>query len=71
MAKTAPLEVNLLNLEAVKALEAERDALRDLVQSFEQRVVCPQCGNRYTTSLACGPSHALVARLVLGPQEGT
>lgn len=75
-AMTQPIDIRIADLDEVKqrlqTLTNERDDLRHLLQAFEERVTCPQCGNRYTTSLACGPSHAVVARLVLGPQpEGT
>lgn len=45
--------------EALEPLIRELDDLRSLLQAWEPRVVCPQCGQRYAAR-ACGPSHALV-----------
>lgn len=39
------------------------ETLRHLLQQWEQRVVCPQCGHRYSDR-ACGPTHAVVMNLV-------
>jgi len=46
----------------------EIEALRGLLQAWEPRVICPQCGERYTTT-ACGPTHAIVHHLVY-PEGG-
>ena len=52
----------IVNDRDVLALIAEaREArrLRDLLQAWEPRVTCPQCGQRYAER-ACGPTHALL-----------
>lgn len=68
MAK-AQVTVRVADLPQVKAtiraLENERDDLRGLLQAFVPRVGCPQCGLRYSER-ACGPSHAVVWRLIDG-----
>lgn len=46
-----------------RAVEAEHEQLRGLLIAWESRVVCPQCGQRYTER-ACGPTHAVVHALV-------
>jgi hypothetical protein len=43
--------------------------LRGLLQAWEPRVSCPQCGQRYTKT-ACGPTHAIVANLVFPSGDG-
>ena len=47
---------------------AEVVELRDLLQLWEPRVNCPQCGERYRHR-ACGPTHAVIHALVY-PGEG-
>ena len=42
------------------------EALRSLLEAWEPRVVCPQCGQRYSEQ-ACGPTHAIVWSHVHGP----
>lgn len=72
MPKTATLTVLVADLPEVKsaiaALTEDRDELRALCQVWEQRVNCPQCGQRYHQR-ACGPTHALVWHLVKGETE--
>lgn len=47
----------------VERLENEIDELRNLLQQWEPRVRCQQCGARYAHE-ACGPSHATIAAMV-------
>lgn len=68
MAK-AEISVTLADLPTVKALverlENEVDDLRHLLQTWEERVTCLQCGERYTKR-ACGPTHAVIRAMVEG-----
>jgi hypothetical protein len=45
--------------EEIESLRDELNSLRWLLQLWEQRVVCLQCGNRYSDR-ACGPTHAII-----------
>jgi hypothetical protein len=45
------------------------ESLRSLLQAWEPRVRCPQCGQRYSGS-ACGPAHAIAWHLVQGGTDG-
>lgn len=73
MAK-ATLTVRLADMPQVKTLvkqlENEVDDLRHLLQEFEPRVRCRQCGERYSHR-ACGPSHAIAAALIKGSPRGS
>jgi hypothetical protein len=68
----AEVQVKVADLPQVKAAFAEAAelvcSLRDLLQVWEPRVRCPQCGQRYA-AWACGPTHASVAHLVRGDGE--
>jgi len=63
----ASAEIHIADLPQVKA--AMDDAaelirrLRSLLQEWEPRVTCPQCGQRYS-AVSCGPTHAAVWALV-------
>jgi hypothetical protein len=67
---TAEVRVTVTDLPLVKAALAENaetiSTLRSLLQAWEPRIRCPQCGQRYTDS-ACGPTHAIVWFHVTGP----
>jgi len=61
----AVAEITMLQRQ-VHDLVAQRDELirlaarrRSLLEAWEPRVTCPQCGERYSAT-ACGPTHALV-----------
>lgn len=41
----------------------QRDVLLELLQAWEPRVKCLQCGQRYSKP-PCGPTHASVAALI-------
>jgi hypothetical protein len=41
-------------------------ALRDLLQAWSPRAICPQCGQHYD-EWSCGPTHAIVKNLVWPP----
>lgn len=65
----AEIEVKAADLPQVKQRLAELaetiQRQRSLLQAWEPRVRCPQCGKRYSES-ACGPTHAIVSALVKG-----
>lgn len=64
---SAEVRVKIADLPEVKAAMDEAaemiSRLRDLLQAWEPRVICPQCGQRYSDT-ACGPTHAVVMALV-------
>jgi hypothetical protein len=68
-AKTAQVEIRVADLPQVREAldEAAKmiTALRGLLQEWEPRVRCLQCGRRYHDE-ACGPTHAIVWHLVKG-----
>lgn len=68
----ATLSIKVSDLPQVKAALAKADEtigdLRHLLQQWEPRVVCSQCGQRYAER-ACGPTHAVVMAMVNGPSE--
>lgn len=65
--EVATVGINLMDLPEVGAHFADAAGLiqrqRALLQAWEPRVRCPQCGGKYTDS-PCGPSHAEIAALV-------
>ena len=67
--RTADVEVHVTGIpqvrEMIEAMSEELVLLRTLVQSWEPRVRCPQCGQRYLAR-ACGPDHALIMHAVQG-----
>lgn len=52
-------------MSRITELEETVAQMKFLLQVWEPRVICPQCGNRYTQP-ACGPTHAIVENLVYG-----
>ena len=67
MPKTTEVTVSVTDIPEVVELLAR---LRDLLQAWEPRVNCPQCGRRYVRE-ACGPTHASVLNLVYPMCEAT
>lgn len=51
--------------EELRHLRTRNVDLLELLRAWEPRVICPQCGSRYTAR-ACGPTHAVVAGLLEG-----
>lgn len=43
--------------------DVEEDIADDLLVAWETRVLCPQCGKRYT-AVGCGPTHAIISARV-------
>lgn len=68
--KSAAIEVRVADMPQVRAALTEAaetiEGLRVLLQAWEPRVRCPQCGQRYSER-ACGPAHAIVWFRVKGP----
>ena len=59
---------DLPQVQRALAEAAEKiEALQSLLQQWEPRVLCPQCGQRYSER-ACGPTHAIVWFHVHGPE---
>jgi hypothetical protein len=69
MAAAAKAEIKIADLPQVRdALQQAATLitdLRSLLQSWEPRVRCPQCGLRYS-DLACGMTHASIMAMVKG-----
>lgn len=65
----AAADVRVADLPQVKAALArfaeEIGALRSLLQAWEPRVLCPQCGKQYS-EWSCGPTHGIVKVQVFG-----
>lgn len=63
----AEVTVKAAGLPEVKAMFAQAAEtiarLRDLLEAWEPRVRCPQCGSRYSDS-PCGPTHTAVFALI-------
>ena len=55
-------ETSRLLARALDEQNAKLAAARDLLQAWEPRVICPQCGQRYSCR-ACGPTHAVVSAI--------
>lgn len=51
--------------DALKRASVLIGDLRALLQSWEPRVLCPQCGLRYSDQ-ACGATHAAIIAMVKG-----
>jgi hypothetical protein len=70
VASATVYDVRVADLPQVRAALEEAaetiGVLRSLLQAWEPRVRCPQCGNRYSEA-PCGPAHAIVAFQVAGP----
>jgi hypothetical protein len=69
MMASAGIQVNITGLPQVE--QALNDAgtlindLRSLLQAWEPRVRCPQCGQRYSGQ-ACGTAHAAIIAMISG-----
>jgi hypothetical protein len=55
--------------QALSETDEMIESLRSLLQAWEPRIRCPQCGQRYGER-ACGPTHAIVWHLVQGGTGG-